>query len=135
MRLLASSMRKCAFGLAIGLLSFLTPVASTAQMAFSTDLAWPGLTRDDVERMHAAAARLYEGRSIGTVERWRNPDTKTAGEIKLVRSFEASGMSCRRLEYTVRFEIVRDAPREYILNWCRLPDGAWKIVELVPPAR
>jgi len=126
-------MRKWAFGFATGLLPFLVPVVSEAQMTFSTDLAWPGLTRDDVDRMHAAAARLYEGRSIGTVERWRNPDTKTAGEIKLVRSFESHKMQCRRLDYTIRFEVVRDAPREYILNWCKLPEGEWKIVELVPP--
>jgi surface antigen len=135
MRPLASSMRKCAFGFAAGLLPLLTPVVSSAQMTFSTDLAWPGLTSDDLERMHAAAARLYEGRSIGTVERWRNPDTKTAGEIQLVRSFETHGMSCRRLQYTIRFEVVRDAPRDYVMNWCRLPDGAWKVVELVPPTR
>jgi surface antigen len=126
-------MQKSAFGRAAALLPFLAPVPAAAQMTFSTDLAWPGLTRDDVNRMHAAAARLYEGSSIGTVERWRNPDTRTAGEIKLVRSFEAHDLSCRRLEYTVRFEVVKDAPREYVLNWCKLPDGEWKIVELVPP--
>src|SRR5262249_9108158 len=34
--------------------------------------------QDDIDRMEAAAARLYEGRSIGTIERWRNPDTKTS---------------------------------------------------------
>jgi surface antigen len=130
---LGPSVRKWAFGLAAGLLPVLAPVMSAAQMTFSTDLAWPGLTRDDVDRMHAAGARLYEGRSIGTVERWRNPDTKTAGEIKLVRSFESHNMPCRRLEYTIRFEVVRDAPRHYLLNWCKLPEGAWKIVELVPP--
>src|SRR3954447_3774957 len=109
-------MQKSAFGRAAALLPFLAPVPAAAQMTFSTDLAWPGLTRDDVSRMHAAAARVYEGSSIGTGARWRNPDTRTAGEIELRRSFEAHDLSCRRREYAVRFEVVKDARREYVLN-------------------
>ncbi len=93
-------------------------------------MAWPGLTADDVDRMQAAAARLYEGRSIGTIERWFNPDTKDAGVIKLVRSFTASGMPCRELDYVIRFETARNAPTHYITNWCKIESGEWKVVEL-----
>jgi hypothetical protein len=132
MRSLDPLLRHWACSFAV-LLPLLVPVTAAAEMAFSTDLAWPGLTHDDVSRMHAAAARLYEGHSIGTIERWRNPDTKTAGEVKLIRSFEAHKMPCRTLDYTIRFEVVRDLPRHYILNWCKLPEDGWKIVELVPP--
>ncbi len=80
--------------------------------------------------MHAAAARLYEGRSIGTVERWFNPDTKNAGEVKLIRSFTAYGMSCRELSYIVRFQTVRNNPSHYQVNWCQIQSGDWKIVEI-----
>jgi hypothetical protein len=97
-------------------------------------LAWPGLTQDDVERMHAAAARLYEGRSIGTVERWRSPESKDAGEVKLVRSFASHGMPCRTIDYTVRFEAKRNGPDHYVIDWCLVAEGSWKIVEL-PPGR
>ncbi len=96
-------------------------------------IAWPGLPQDDLERMEAAAARLYEGRSIGTIERWRSPDTKNAGEVKLVRSFDANGMPCRTIDYTIRFEVQRDRPNHYVLNWCKVPEGTWKIVELARP--
>jgi surface antigen len=96
-------------------------------------LSWPGLTQDDIERMNAAGARLYEGRSIGTVERWRSPDSKDAGEVKLIRSFNSHGMPCRTLDHTIRFETQRDSPSHYIINWCKIPDDGWKIVEVAPP--
>ena len=96
-------------------------------------LEWPGLTKDDYDRMQAAAARLYEGRSIGTIERWRSPDTRDAGEVKLVQSFDVKGMPCHTIDYTIRFDTKRDRPDHYILNWCRVSDGTWKIVEVAPP--
>lgn len=95
--------------------------------------AWPGLPPDDVNRMTAAAARLYEGHSIGTVERWRNPDSKNAGEVKLTHSFEANGMPCRTIDYTIRFNEQRNSPDHYVLTWCKVGAEGWKIVEIPPP--
>jgi hypothetical protein len=90
----------------------------------------PEVTRDDTDRMHAAAARLYEGQSIGTVERWRNPDTKNAGTIELLRDFEASGMPCHRMKYTIRFgQVNKNQYRHYLVNWCKTSSGEWKIVD------
>ncbi len=92
--------------------------------------ALPGVSSDDVNRMHAAAARLYEGKSIGTVERWRNPDTKDAGEVQLIRSFDYKGMSCRTIRYTIRYESRRNRLHHHVVNWCRVPAGTWKIVDI-----
>jgi surface antigen len=109
------------------------PALAVSPSFLAPQLGWPGLTRDDLARMHAAAARLYQGQSIGTVERWRSPQSGDAGAVTLVRSFDEKGMPCRTLDYTIRFEAQRDSPDHYLLNWCRIPDGAWKIVELAPP--
>lgn len=108
--------------------------AALAQHAiFVPQLDWPGLSQDDAARMHAAAARLYEGRSIGTVERWRSPASNDAGEVKLLESFDVRGMPCRTIDYTIRFDTNRDSPDHYVINWCRVQGGVWKIVEVVPP--
>ncbi len=107
--------------------------STVAQTLLNEDVAWPGLTRGDLERMHAAAARLYEGRSIGTIERWRNPHSNNAGEIKLVRSFTARSMPCRTLEYTTRFAVDRTRLSHATINWCMVQEGEWKIVQLIPP--
>ena len=129
-------LRRHALSIATGFLLTLASQASFSQQLppLTGPLAWPGLTADDVDRMAAAAARLYEGRSIGTVERWRNPDTKVAGEIKLVRIFDANGMPCRTLDYQIRFDVARNTPRHYVATWCKIPNDDWKIVEL-PGAR
>jgi surface antigen len=124
-------------GATIGLALGSTAGVALAQplMPLMGDVMWPGLKQDDIDRMHAAGERLYEGGSIGTVERWRNPDSKNAGEVKLTRSFEAQGMPCRTLEYTVRFDVARTKPSRYVINWCKTQSGDWKIVELPRSSR
>jgi hypothetical protein len=126
----AYCLRKRAFGLAAIPLMWAAH-AAMAQMPFT--ITWPGLTPDDLARMHAAGSRLYEGRSIGTVERWRSPDSKDAGQVTLVRSFESHGMPCRTLDYTIRFDSARNSPNRYIINWCKVEGDEWKIVEVPPP--
>ena len=125
--------RKRTLGAAAALLLVLASHTSVAQPAIGYALSWPGLTQDDIDRMHAAGARLYEGQSIGTVERWRSPDSKDAGEVKLIRSFDSHGMPCRTLDYTIRFETQRNSPTHYIINWCKVEGDGWKIVEVAPP--
>lgn len=114
--------------LAVGLLCAVN--VAIAQPSFTPNIYWPGLSQDDINRMEAAAARLYEGRSIGTIERWRSPDSKNAGEVKLIRGFDTNNMPCRTIDYTIRFEERRNLPNHYVVNWCKTPDGTWKIVEL-----
>jgi surface antigen len=133
-RPIASFHRKRALGVSVAVLLTSVVDVSLAQAPVMTgDIAWPGLTQDDLDRMHAAGARLYEGRSIGTVERWRSPDSKDAGEVKLIRSFDARGMACKTLDYTIRYETARNRPNHYIINWCRVQGDEWKIVELPTP--
>jgi surface antigen len=116
-------------GLALALLS----CEAAAQPVPIPSLAWPGLTPGDLDRMQAAAARLYEGRSIGTVERWRNPHSNDAGEVTLLQSFETHGMPCRTIAYAIAFATAKERLDHYRVNWCRVPDGTWKIVEVDAP--
>jgi hypothetical protein len=93
----------------------------------------PPLTQEDVIRLHAAVVRLNEGRSIGNTERWRSPSSRDAGEVSIVRTFTRGNMQCRTLNYAVRFHSQPDQLARFTHDWCRLPGGAWKIVE--PSAR
>jgi hypothetical protein len=94
-------------------------------------IGWPGVSSDDVARMHAAAAQLYESESrpIGAVERWHNPDTKDAGEVQLIRSFSERGIPCRAVRYTIRYEGSQNRVDHYLVNWCHIQGAGWKIVE------
>jgi surface antigen len=133
MRWLRTSVLICTCFL-VAALSIVTAAHTTlAQTLLNEDVAWPGLTQGDLDRMHAAAARLYEGVSIGTIERWRHPHSQNAGEIRLVRTFTARDMPCRTLEYTTRFNVDRTRLSHATINWCKVQQGEWKIVELIPP--
>jgi hypothetical protein len=90
----------------------------------------PTLTQDDITRMHAAIGSLNEGRPIGTVERWRSESSKDAGEVSLIRSFTAHGMPCNTIRYIVWFHSQPLSPSVFVLDWCRLGDGVWKIVDM-----
>src|SRR5215470_2887462 len=116
---------------ALALLLAASSSAGAVQFATGPSLTWPGLSQDDVDRMQAAAARLYEGRSIGTVERWRNPDSNDAGEVRLLQKFEAKGMPCSFIEYSVRLAGTGEM-RRYALSWCKVSEGEWKIVDVRP---
>jgi surface antigen len=87
------------------------------------------LSEDDMNRMGAAAARLSQGRSIGTVERWRNPDTRNAGSVKLVRQFQTRNMPCWRMEYAIHFGGANAESHQYLVNWCKTPEGTWKLLD------
>ena len=67
-----------------------------AQPAFEPSASLPKLAQDDIARMHAAAARLYEGQSrpAGSSERWSSADSNDDGEVKLVHSFNVNGIPC-----------------------------------------
>jgi surface antigen len=90
----------------------------------------PSLTPDDITHQQAAIARLYEGRPAGAVEHWRSSQSGDSGTVKLVRSFVAHGMPCRRIHYTLRYSGAPNSPISFSHNWCRLSDGKWKIFEL-----
>jgi hypothetical protein len=128
--------RKCTLVVALALC--LTPwvrssTAAPPGLGGLGQLAWPGLTEDDFNRMHAAAAKLYESQSVGTVERWRSPESEDSGEVKLIRSFTANGMPCSELDYVIRFQARLISPDHYVVNWCKVGNGEWKIVEIPAP--
>ena len=120
-------------GLLFALLAVL-PAGARAQVnPVVPNQIWPGgLSQDDLRRMGAAAARLYEGHAIGDVERWRNPDTGNAGLVRLTRRFESNGAPCRTLQYVIRVAQRPRTPARYRITWCKLKTGEWKIVEAKP---
>lgn len=109
----------------------LAPNMIAAQPVFVPSASLPKLTQDDIARMHAAAARLYEGQSrpVGSSERWSSAGSNDAGEVRLVRSFNVNGMPCRTIDYIIQVAGAEDREEHYVVNWCQLPDKGWKIVE------
>jgi len=105
---------------------------AAAQFAPMLQNVYPQLSTADLDRMDAAAQRLYSGTAIGTVERWRNPDNGNSGTVALVGTPEFRGQPCRRLEYTARIAQRNQELTTSTLTWCRTESGEWKITENVP---
>jgi len=126
---LASGGSTLSLSVAFGLIVALSAGMVAAQSSLVPYSALPPLTQDDIGRMNAAAAKLYEGRSVGTVEQWRSPESRNSGEVKLVRSFDASGMPCRTIDYTILIESAQATPYHYVINWCRIWGETWRIVQ------
>jgi len=107
--------------------------AARAQINPFTTRPVAGLEKDDIDRLGRAAERLYSGRSIGTVERWRSPDTGNSGSVKLLRVFTGKGMPCRTLRYRVRLHDRQGRdPDQFVVNWCRTASGEWKLLDPAP---
>jgi len=100
-----------------------------AQVLPPAELNWPPLTAGDFDRMHAAAGLLYQGRPVGSIENWRNPKTDNAGSVTLTGDFATKGMPCRTMTYRIRLKHSVDDPSRYVISWCKLSDGSWKILD------
>jgi surface antigen len=86
------------------------------------------LNEDDVKDLMAAGQRLY-GQDVvsdGATDAWSNPKTGNSGTITVLQSFTRDGMQCRKVRYNNR---IRNQPdtRIYTLDWCKTPQGVWKI--------
>lgn len=102
---------------------------SNAQLnPFRSSRVGSGLNSEDFRVMNATAAQLYERESVanGTSDKWSNPKSGNGGTITVLQSFTRSAMACRKLRYDIRLR-ARSGSRSYTVNWCKTPDGTWKL--------
>jgi len=87
------------------------------------------LTSEDWEMLETAAAKLYEPEApqVGAVETWSNAQSGNQGRIELLQTGQYEGMPCRKLQHEIRVKNVAD-PFRFIVDRCRTPEGAWKIL-------
>ncbi|MGH7152602.1 MAG: hypothetical protein ACREF3_01635 [Acetobacteraceae bacterium] len=95
---------------------------------FRSSRVGSGLNSEDFKTMNATAAQLYERESVadGTNDKWSNPKSGNGGTITVLQSFTRSDMQCRKVRYDIRLK-ARTGPRSYTVNWCKTPEGVWKL--------
>jgi surface antigen len=99
---------------------------------FRTNRAAPRLDRTDLALLDQAAEKLYTQENVadGASESWDNPRTGASGSVTVVSSFHRTvrgdSLLCRRLRYDVAVR-GRNGTRSVLIDWCRLPDGRWKM--------
>ena len=95
---------------------------------FGADLMPDGMTREDIDIVTAASAKLYsaEGAAVGNTETWSNPKTGNSGTITVTRVFENKGMPCRQVTHKIK--AGGRSEQTYVFNRCRVPTGEWKLL-------
>ncbi len=101
-----------------------TPAFAINEM-FAKDAPIARMTAEDLRIWSDAIRDALDRRHDGDAFTWSNPATKAAGTIRVVASFERSGMTCRGAEFTntAGGETSRTA-----WNLCKTPQG-WKFAE------
>ncbi len=87
------------------------------------------LSKEDIELLKRAAAKLYEPDSVqvGTTEAWANSDSGNSGIVTMIKIFEKQGMPCRQLQHEVRVSGKSD-PSGVGFTRCKTTEGDWKLL-------
>ncbi len=86
------------------------------------------ITREDLASVGDAVQRLlaHDPLPAGTVETWRNERSGASGFVRAGKSLTRHGLACRQIHYSG--QTGRGVhPRNAELDWCKAPDGSWKI--------
>lgn len=86
------------------------------------------LSESDLAVIEEIASGLIAGKVVptGTKLQWHNGETSRHGTIEVLGSSELDSRPCHKLRYTFPIK-SRPGSRVYDLNWCKMPDGDWKI--------
>ncbi len=125
--------RSLAIALAVMIAPITGAMAMTPTDSYVGGQGWVGLSKADLDRMNAAAAQLIDQPYYGAVIQWASPETGKSGEIRLLNSFAFRGMPCRTLDYVVTAPDPSDNHGHYVMSWCWVPQGVWKVVEVPTP--
>ena len=63
----------------------------------------------------------------GAAASWQNDQTGSHGTIGVTNTFRRDAMLCHTLLYETT-PMATSSANKTVLNWCKTPDGSWKIL-------
>jgi surface antigen len=84
----------------------------------------------DWELLQETISQTLNKDSDGDSRQWDNPETGNSGTVKVIDTRDGSTGPCRKLVISNGALPEKGVTR---LNYCRQPDGQWKIDPRVPP--
>ncbi|HEY4136540.1 MAG TPA: hypothetical protein VGO34_15145 [Alphaproteobacteria bacterium] len=105
-----------------------------ATSGFSSSLSAAGLIdpfgRDGVNldpqewtMIKGAVGEVLQAPKVGGTASWDNPPTGRAGQAKVLRIYQAKGLNCVEVEH----DFTKGAGNRYVLPFCQVADGSWKV--------
>ena len=110
--------------LALGILVFLTGPAIAGNVQFLKDSAISKMNDEDLGLLRSSARNALDYAADGESRRWENVQTGSTGVLTPLATFDREGTLCRKLEI---FNDVRGVTGRTVFDFCRQPDGTWKV--------
>lgn len=83
------------------------------------------LNRADIDMIRQAAREDLDGKEVGSVVEWSNPETGNHGSVTLLRTFEYGGRDCREVQHLIDGSGGNFIQR-YVNTICKQEDGSWR---------
>lgn len=81
------------------------------------------LSAEDGALMRDAIRSVLESGKVDTTKSWTNPETGVSGTATLLKVYERDGAPCGEIEQV----FTKPRVSRYILPFCQVPDGKWKL--------
>jgi hypothetical protein len=115
-----------AWSVIVGLLCItLTGPVFASNLGFLKDAPITRFTGPDLELFNSNLRQALDQTADGDVHRWSNPQSGSAGEIALIRSYDQDGTRCRRTRISNQARGYSEAKTDAV--FCKQPDGSWKV--------
>jgi len=89
-------------------------------------------TAEDWELLRQAGRGALDQAADGDTRGWNNPDTGAFGTVQPLDTIERDGSICRRTEV---YNNAKDASATTRFEFCKQPDGTWKIAPREPSGK
>ena len=81
-------------------------------------------TEADMEMFSAAVSDALDNSEDGDITAWRNPETNASGRLKPLKTYQAHGTTCRRLQIANKAGSLKS---NVAFNFCKQPDNSWQV--------
>jgi surface antigen len=105
-------------------------IVIASNLGFLKDAPITRFKGPDLDMFQTNLYNTLDRNADGSTSHWENPNTGSAGEIVIVKSFSQDSKRCRRVRFSNRARGYTEAKTDAV--FCKETDGQWK---LLPPSK
>ena len=106
--------------------------AAAVNWGFLEDAPVARFTDGDWALLEETSQKALDEAADGDTHGWNNPESGAFGTIQPLDSYERDGSRCRRTEI---FNSAKGAFGTSRFDFCKQPDGSWKVAPQRPAAK
>lgn len=118
--------------LSVALLALAPGLTLASNVQFLRDSPISKMTPEDLTLMRATIHETLDQGTDGASKRWENPKTGASGIVTPLKRYERDGAPCRLVEI---FNEAQGFSGRTRYDFCKQPDGSWKMPAPAAPKR